>query len=87
MRISHLHNMFQHSPRGTPTESEKSLADQRRTSVPWQSLYANDTLIRLDAPREGLTPDEVEAWLTQYGVHVLSRGFDPGVIRAQQKIG
>ncbi|MHB1061189.1 MAG: cation-transporting P-type ATPase [Thiobacillus sp.] len=37
----------------------------------WHSLPASDTLTRLEAPREGLTPDEVDARRAQYGANRL----------------
>ncbi|MHB8825878.1 MAG: HAD-IC family P-type ATPase, partial [Thiobacillus sp.] len=37
----------------------------------WHSLPASDTLTRLEAPREGLTPDVVDARRAQYGANRL----------------
>ena len=37
----------------------------------WHSLPASDTLTRLEAPREGLPPDEVDARRAQYGANRL----------------
>ncbi|MDO9635860.1 MAG: cation-transporting P-type ATPase, partial [Thiobacillus sp.] len=37
----------------------------------WHSLPASDTLARLEAPREGLSPDEVDARRAQFGPNRL----------------
>ncbi|MDP2253357.1 MAG: HAD-IC family P-type ATPase, partial [Thiobacillus sp.] len=37
----------------------------------WHSLPASDTLTRLEAPREGLSPDEIDARRAQYGANRL----------------
>jgi len=37
----------------------------------WHSLSASDTLTRLEAPREGLSPDEVDARRAQFGPNRL----------------
>lgn len=37
----------------------------------WHSQSASDTLTRLDAPREGLSPDEIDARRAQYGANRL----------------
>jgi magnesium-transporting ATPase (P-type) len=39
--------------------------------TPWHSLPASDALTRLEAPREGLPPDEVDARRAQYGANRL----------------
>jgi magnesium-transporting ATPase (P-type) len=37
----------------------------------WHNLPASDTLTRLEAPREGLTPDQIDARRAQYGANRL----------------